>query len=113
MRIVGERQVKFLIILSCKHHVTPIDPTRKESHAFILNRPPVKSQRTEVKEVHGLNQLRQDHSPIVGRVSRVVDNASIVFDKTNEASVLNAVALVWRYGKDNALRQLRRRSEMN
>src|SRR5438094_1388333 len=67
----------------------------------------------EVKEVYGLDQLGQDDSTIVGLVGRVVDNAPIVFDKTNEASVLNAIALVRRDGKDNAFRHFRRRSEMN
>src|SRR6266496_6421456 len=100
MRTVREHKVKVFIILSCKHHIASIDPTRKESHAFILNRLPVKSQDTEVEEVYGLDQLRQDHSPIVGRVGRVIHNASIVFDKTNETSILNAVAFVRRHGKD-------------
>src|ERR671937_2515006 len=98
MRIVRVRQVKILIILSCKHHIASIDPTREKSHAFVLNRLPVKSQDMEVKEVLGLDQLGQNDSTIIGRVGRVVDNAPIVFDKTNEASVLNAVALVRRDG---------------
>src|ERR1043166_9715475 len=113
MRIIRKRQVKILIILSCKHHVASSDPTREKSHAFVLNRLSVKSQDTEVKEVLGLDQLRQNNSTIVRRVSRVVDNAPIVFHKTNEARVLNAVALVRGDGKDNALRHFRRRSEMN
>ena len=57
MRIVRKRQVKVLIILSCEHHITSIDPTREEGHAFIVNRLPVKSQDTEVKEVLGLHEL--------------------------------------------------------
>src|SRR5206468_4795084 len=113
MRVIREAQEKVLIILSCKHHIASIDPTREESHALVLHRPPVKSQDMEVKEVYGLDQLGQDDSTIVGRVGRVVDNAPIVFDKTNEASVLDAVALVRRDGKDNAFRHFRRRSEMN
>src|SRR5437667_10527759 len=113
MRVIGEGQEKVLIILSCKNHIASIDPTREKSHAFVLNRLSVKSQDTEVKEVLGLDQSRQNNSTIVGRVSRVVDNAPIVFDKTNEACVLNAVALVRRDGKDNAFRHFRRRSEMN
>src|SRR6266446_8291782 len=113
MWIVRKRQVKVLIILSCKHYVASIDPTWEKSHAFVLDRLPVKSQDTEVKEILGLDQLRQNNSTIVGRVSRVVDNAPIVFDKSNEARVLNAVALVRRDGKDNAFRHFRRRSEMN
>src|SRR5207249_5252640 len=113
MRVIGEAQEKVLIILSCKHHIASIDPTRKESHAFILHRPPVKSQDMEVKEICGLDQLGYDDSTIVGRVGGVVDNAPIVFDKTNEASVLNAIALIRRDGKDNAFRHFRRRREMN
>src|SRR5437763_4428078 len=104
MRIVRKRQVKVLIIMACKHHIAAIDSTRKQSHPFVLNRRSVKSQDTEVKEVLGLDQLRQNNSTIVGRVSRVVDNAPIIFDKTNEASVLNAIALVTRNRKDNAFR---------
>src|SRR6266513_4905587 len=100
MRVIGKCQVKIFVVLPCKHGVASIDPAGEESHAFVLHCLPVKGEDTKIKEICGLNQLWQNDSPVVGRIRCVVGHASIVFYKTNEAGILNTVALVRRDGKN-------------
>src|ERR1700730_10022553 len=104
MRVVGESEEKILIVLSRKHGVAPVYASRKESHAFVLHCRSVKGQDAEVQEIRGLNQLRENDTAVVGGVGCVVDYATIVFDKSNEAGILDAIALVRRNRKDNAFR---------
>ena len=57
-----------------------------------------------MQEVRGLDQLGENDAAIKGGVGRVVGYVPIVFDKSNEAGILNAIALVRRNRKDNAFR---------
>jgi hypothetical protein len=52
-----------------------------------------------VQEVCGLDQLGKNDSAIVGGVGRVVGYTPILVDESNEAGILNAIALVRRNRK--------------
>ena len=58
-----------------------------------------------MQKIARLDELRQDHAPVVGRVSRVVSPCPVILGELHEARVLDAVALVGRVRKNDALPQ--------
>ena len=66
----------------------------------------VQGDESKVEEVGSLHQFRHDDPAIVGGEGRVVDVGAVVVPETNEAGVLDAVALGGRGREDDALGQL-------
>ena len=57
-------------------------------------------------EIVGLDQLRQYRTSVVGGVSRVIHHAAILLNEAYEARVLDPVAFVGGYRKDDPLAHL-------
>ena len=104
MDVVREHDENVLVVLARDHRVVAVNLSREQRHAFVLHGGTVERDEFEVQEILRLQQLRQNDLSVVSGVGRVVDEGAVVVLETDEASVLDAVALAGRGRKDDALR---------
>src|SRR3954470_8548592 len=93
MYIVGEHYRNIFVVLTGEHGVFSIDLSWKDRHSFILGGWTVQRQESEMEEVTGLHQFRQDNIPIERRKRRVITLRTVVLLKPHEPGILNPVPL--------------------
>lgn len=70
--------------------IEPVDASRKQGHALVLDIPCVERMDRKLVKVGGIEQLRQDAEAVVRGVRAVVMRAAIILDEAGEADVFNA-----------------------
>src|SRR5436190_1208531 len=99
MRVVRKHEEQVFIILAGDHGIASVDAPGEEGHAFVLYCPSVEGESAKIKKVGGFEQLRKNRATVVGRISRVIHDAAVVLDETDEAGILHAVAFIGGDGK--------------
>ena len=105
MDVVRKHQVEALVILARDHREAAVDAAREERHAFVLHGVAIQRHHAEVLKIRRLDQLRQDGASIVGRVGGVIGDSPVLLTEAHETRIFDAVALIRRGGKDDALRE--------
>ena len=97
--VVGKHQVDVFVVLAGKHGEKTTDLPREHGHAFVFRGRTIQGDESKVEEVGSLHQLRHHELAIESGERGVVGEGAVVVLETNEAGVLDAVALEGVTGK--------------
>src|SRR5262249_50756446 len=93
VNVVGKHDVDAVVVLTGEHDIKAINLSGKNSHSLVFSRRTIQRDESKAEEVRGFNELRHNHSAVVGGKSRIIDVSAIVIPETNESGIFDAIPL--------------------